>query len=160
RATEQFSDRLDALCEKFAKGFDCFLQNPEDKPSGEHSLEAAVQDVVDHIEASAGKSGDTLKAAQGSPNGVATWSAASIDCDRPLSPVIARLENRIADLADQIVGHDAAQEDLRKLVQSGFDGLAQRIDATKLASEAAAQRAQNQAVRLAQEELRKLAHSE
>jgi hypothetical protein len=80
--------------------------------------------------------------------------------DRQLAPVITRLEGRIADLADQIVGHEAAQEDLRKLVQSQFDKLAQRLDATKQASEAATQRAQNQAVRLAQEELRKLVQSE
>jgi hypothetical protein len=82
------------------------------------------------------------------------------DHSKTLAPVTTHLENRIADLADQFVGQEAAQEDLRKLVQSGLDGLAQRIDATKQASEAASQRAQSQAVRLAQDELRKFVQSE
>ncbi len=61
---------------------------------------------------------------------------------------------------NRLAGHEAAQADLRKLVQSGFGRLDQRIDATKQATEAATQHTQNQATRQAQEELRKLAQSE
>ena len=49
---------------------------------------------------------------------------------------------------------------MRKLVQSEFSRLGQRMDVLKQASETAAQRAQDQAVRLAQEELRKHVQSE
>jgi localization factor PodJL len=135
--------------------------------TSERRADENLRQFGDHLDAlgeqfvtvSGGRAEDTLKARQESPINVATWPAAAIEGDRPPAPAIARLDNHIADLADRLAGHEAAQEDLRKLVQSGFGRLDQRIDAAKQASEAAGQRAQNQA-RQAQEELRKLSQSE
>lgn len=154
----QVDERLDVLCEKFALGFEGFLIPEEGHRRCLH--DDVAQDDAGRLVAGAGKSDETPEAAQEDPIGPALWSTASIAGDRPVAPVITHLENRIADLADQMIGHEAAQEDLRKLVQNGLDGLAQRIDATRRTSEAAVQRAHSQAVRLAQEELRKLAQSE
>lgn len=151
-----FGERLETLGDKFAKGIDRFPQNPEDVP-GYRSLETALRNIVDHIEVSERKTRDTLKAVQERLNDVAYAATAPIDSDRLLvdAPVITRLENRIADLASRVTGHEeAAQEDLRKLVQSEFGKLAQRIDSVKQGSEASAQRAQSQAVQLAQKDLR------
>src|SRR5262245_551385 len=91
----QFSDGLDALGEKFAKGLDGFLRNPEDGP-GERQFETAVQNFV----------GDA-----------APWSRASIQGDRPFDPLVSHLENPIADPASRIAGHEATQGDLREFVQ-------------------------------------------
>lgn len=159
QATESFAhfgERLDSLGDKLAKGADRFPQHPEDVP-GYRSLETAVRNIVDHIEVSDRKTRDTLKAVQERLNDVAYAATAPIDSDRLLvdAPVITRLENRIADLANRVTGHEeAAQEDLRKLVQSEFGKLATRIDSVKQASEASAQRAQSQAVQTAQKDLR------
>jgi localization factor PodJL len=157
-----FGERLETLGDKLAKGADRFPLNPEDVP-GYRSLETALRNIVDHIEVSERETRDTLKAVQERLNEVADAVTAPIDSDRLLidAPVITRLENRIADLASRVPGHEAAaQEDLRKLLHSESDKLAARIDSVKQASEAAAQRAQNQAVQLAQEDLRKLVQSE
>jgi hypothetical protein len=154
----QFNERLNALCEKFARGFDDLLQAEDE--SGEGPPENVARDLADHIAASPSVSDD---AREGAPEGsadTAFWSTASTTGDRPLAPVIAHLEDSLATLADQIAAQETAQEDLRKFMHSGFDGLAHRIDVAKRASEAAAQRAQTQAIRLAQEEMRKIAQSE
>jgi len=151
-----FGDRLETLSDKLSKGADRFPQAPEDVP-GYRSLETALRNIVDHIEVSERKTRDTLKAVQERLNDVAYAATAPIDSDRLLvdAPVITRLENRIADLAGRVIGHEeAAQEDLRKLVQVEFGKLAQRIDSVKQASETSAQRAQSQAVQLAQKDLR------
>jgi localization factor PodJL len=151
-----FGERLETLGDKLAKGADRFPQNPEDVP-GYRSLETALRNIVDHIEVSERKTRDTLKAVHERLNDIAYAATAPIDSDRLLvdAPVITRLENRIADLASRVTGHEeAAQEDLRKLVHSEFGKLAQRIDSVKQASEASAQRAQSQAVQLAQKDLR------
>ena len=151
-----FGERLDTLGDRFAKGVERFPQNPEDVP-GYRSLETAVRNIVDHIEVSERKTRDTLKAVQERLNDVAYAATAPIDSDHLLvdAPVITRLENRIADLASRVTGHEAtAQEELRKLVQGEFGKLAQRIDSVKQASESSAQRAQSQAVQIAQKDLR------
>ena len=151
-----FGDRLETLGDKFAKGVERFPQNPEDVP-GYRSLETAVRNIVDHIEVSERKTRDTLKAVQERLNDVAYAATAPIDSDHLLvdAPVITRLENRIADLASRVTGNEAtAQEELRKLVQGEFGKLAQRIDSVKQASESSAQRAQSQAVQIAQKDLR------
>jgi localization factor PodJL len=152
----RFGERLETLGDKFAKGSDRFPQNPEDVP-GYRALETALRNIVDHIEVSERKTRESLKAVQERLNDVAYAATAPIDSDRLLvdAPVITRLENRIADLANRVAGHEqTAQEDLLKLVQSEFGKLAQRIDAVKQASDASAQRAQSQAVQLAQKDLR------
>jgi localization factor PodJL len=152
----RFGERLETLGDKFAKGSDRFPQNPEDVP-GYRALETALRNIVDHIEVSERKTRESLKAVQDRLNDVAYAATAPIDSDRLLvdAPVITRLENRIADLANRIAGHEqTAQEDLLKQVQSEFGKLAQRIDAVKQASDASAQRAQSQAVQLAQKDLR------
>ena len=153
----QFGDRRDAPSGKYSNGFDGFLRNVETR-HGERVPETAVQKHSDLIEVNEGRPDDTLKGE--SPINAASWSTVSIAGARPLTPALTRLENHVADLTNRLSGHEAAQEDLRRLVQSGLGRLDQRIDTTKLASEAAAQRTQNQAARQAQEELRKLAQSE
>jgi localization factor PodJL len=71
------------------------------------------------------------------------------------SPLIARLENRIADLTRRMADkEEVIREDFRKLVQGEFGKLTARIDSAKQAAEAYAQRAQAQAVQLAQKDLR------
>ena len=152
----RFGERLETLGDKFAKGSDRFPQNPEDVP-GYRALETALRNIVDHIEVSERKTRESLKAVQERLNDVAYAATAPIDSDRLLvdAPVITRLENRIADLTNRVAGHEqTAQEDLLKLVQSEFGKLAQRIDTVKQASDASAQRAQSQAVQLAQKDLR------
>ena len=152
----RFGERLETLGDKFANGSARFPQNPEDVP-GYHALETALRNIVDHIEVSERKTRESLKAVQERLNDVAYAATAPIDSDRLLvdAPVITRLENRIADLANRVAGHvQTAQDNLLKLVQSEFGKLTQRIDAVKQASDASAQRAQSQAVQLAQKDLR------
>lgn len=150
----QFGERLETLGDKLTKSPDRFPTSPEDVP-GYRSLETAVRNIVDHIEVSERKTRETLKSVQERLNEVAYAATAPIDSNHLLAdaPVITRLENRLADLTSRVTGHqEAAEEDLRKLVQGEFGKLAQRIDSVKQVSEAAAQRAQSQAVQQVQED--------
>lgn len=152
----QVGERLESLGDKLAKDAGRFPQNPEDVP-GYRSLETAVRNIVDHIEISERKTRETLKAVQERLHEVAYAATAPIDSDRLLAdaPVITRLESRLADLTSRVTGHqEVMEEDLRKLVQGEFGKLTQRLDSVKQASEAAAQRAQNQAVQQVQKEQR------
>lgn len=152
----EVGERLETLGDKLAKDAGRFPQNPEDVP-GYRSLETAVRNIVDHIEVSERKTRETLKAVQERLHEVAYAATAPIDSDRLLAdaPVITRLESRLADLTSRVTGHqEVVEEDLRKLVQGEFGKLTQRLDSVKQASEAAAQRAQNQAVQQAQKEQR------
>src|SRR5262249_24438927 len=153
-----FGDRPDAPGDKFAIGLDGFLRNAEGG-LGARLPETALRSNLDYVEVSEGRAQDT-PGAEHKDLINAAWPAASIEGSRTLTPALARLENHVADLANRLAGHEAAQDDLRKLVQSGFGRLDQRIDATKQASDAAVQRSQDQTARQAQEELRKLAQSE
>lgn len=152
----EVGERLETLGDKLTKDAGRFPQNPEDVP-GYRSLETAVRNIVDHIEISERKTRDTLKAVQERLHEVAYAATAPIDSDRLLAdaPVISRLESRLADLTSRVTGHqEVVEEDLRKLVQGEFGKLTQRLDSVKQASEAAAQRAQSQAVQQAQKEQR------
>ena len=152
----QFDERLETLVDKFSQGLDSFPRNPEDVP-GYRSLEMAVRNIVDHIEVSERKTRDTLKAVQDRLNDVAYATSTPIDSDRLLAdaPLIARLESRIADLTSRMTDKDEGTKDeLRKLVQNEFGKITARIDSVRQASEAAAQRAQAQAVQLSQKDLR------
>lgn len=152
----EVGERLETLGDKLAKDAGRFPQNPEDVP-GYRSLETAVRNIVDHIEVSERKTRETLKAVQERLHEVAYAATAPIDSDRLLAdaPVITRLESRLADLTSRVTGHqEVAEEDLRKLVQGEFGKLTQRLDSVKQASEAAAQRAQSQAVQQVQKEQR------
>jgi localization factor PodJL len=140
----EFGERLDSLGNKFAT--DRFPQEPEDVP-GYRSLETAVRNIVDHIEVSERKTRETMKSVQDRMDQVAYAATAPIDSDRLLAdaPVIARLENRIADLTSRITGKDdAINEDFRKLVHSEVGKLAARIDSVRQASEMAAERTRQQ----------------
>jgi localization factor PodJL len=152
----QFGERLETLANKFARGVESFPRNPEDVP-GYRSLATAVRNIVDHIEASERKTRDTLKTMQERLDDIAYGASAPVDSDSLLAgaPVIARIENRIADLTGHMSEKDAGiREEFRKLVQSEFGKLAARIDQVKQASEASAERAQAQAVQQAQKDLR------
>ncbi|MGE0239842.1 MAG: hypothetical protein AB7S59_14080, partial [Parvibaculaceae bacterium] len=152
----EFGERLETLGDKFSRGLDSFPRNAEDVP-GYRSLETAVRNIVDHIEVSERKTRDTLKAVQERLNDVAYTASAPIDGDRLLAnaPLIARLENRVADLTSRMADREEGiRDDLRKLVQGEFGKLTARIDQVKQTSEASAQRAQAQAVQLAQTDLR------
>ncbi|MGE0008597.1 MAG: peptidoglycan-binding protein [Parvibaculaceae bacterium] len=159
QATEnfaQFSERLETLGDKFSQGLDSFPRDPEDVP-GYRSLETAVRNIVDHIEVSERKTRDTLKAVQDRLNDVAHAASVPIDGDRLLAdaPLIARIESRIADLTSRVTDkNEGIRNDLHKVVQAEFGKLAGRIDSVKQAAEASAQRAQAQAVELAQTDLR------
>lgn len=145
----EVGERLETLGDKLTKDVGRFPQNPEDVP-GYRSLETAVRNIVDHIEVSERKTRETLKAVQERLHEVAYAATAPIDSDRLLAdaPVITRLESRLADLTNRVTGHqEVVEEDLRKLVQGEFGKLTQRLDSVKQASEAAAQRAQSQAVK-------------
>lgn len=145
----EVGERLETLGDKLTKDVGRFPQNPEDVP-GYRSLETAVRNIVDHIEVSERKTRETLKAVQERLHEVAYAATAPIDSDRLLAdaPVITRLESRLADLTSRVTGHqEVVEEDLRKLVQGEFGKLTQRLDSVKQASEAAAQRAQGQAVK-------------
>ena len=159
QAAENFADfgeRIESLGEKFNQGFGSFPRHPEDVP-GYRSLETAVRNIVDHIETSERKTRDTLKAVQERLNDVAYAASTPIDGDRLLAdtPLIARLENRIADLTSRMVDkEEGIRDELRKLVQAEFGKLSARIDSVKQSADTATQRAQSQAVHLAQEDLR------
>jgi localization factor PodJL len=155
---DQFDKRLETLGNKFAKGVESFPRNPEDVP-GYRSLETAVRNIVDHIEASERKTRETLHTVQERLDDISYAASAPVDSDHLLAnaPVIARIENRIADLSSRMTEKDAGiREDFRTLVQSEFGKLAARIDQAKHASEASAQRAQAQAVQQAQKDIRDL----
>ena len=143
----QFGERLETLGDKFAK--ERFPQEPEDVP-GYRSLETALRNIVDHIEVSERKTRESMKTVQDRIDQVAYAATAPIDSDRLLAdaPVIARLENRIADLAGRIIGKDdGSREDFRKLIQTEVGKLGARIDAVKQTSEMAADRARQQALK-------------
>ena len=154
----QFGERLETLGNNFAMGAQGFPRNPEDVP-GFRSLETAVRNIVDHIEVSERKTRDTLKAVQERLDDIAYAASAPVDSDHLLAnaPVIARMENRIADLTSRMSEKDAGtREDFRKLVQSEFGKLAARIDQAKHAAETSAQRAETQAIQQAQKDLHDL----
>lgn len=143
----EFGERLETLGDRFAK--ERFPQEPEDVP-GYHSLETALRNIVDHIEVSERKTRESMKSVQERIDQVAYAATAPIDSDRLLAdaPVIARLENRIADLTSRITGRDdGSRDDLRKLIHSEVSKLSVRIDGVKQASETAAERARQQALK-------------
>lgn len=136
-----FGERLETLGDRFAK--ERFPQEPEDVP-GYHSLETALRNIVDHIEVSERKTRESMKTVQERIDQVAYAATAPIDSDRLLAdaPVIARLENRIADLTSRVTGRDdGGRDDLRKLIQSEVSKLSARIDGVKQSSETARQQA-------------------
>jgi localization factor PodJL len=152
----QFDQRLEMLSDKFANGVQSFSRNPDDVP-GYRSLETAVRKIVDHIEVSERKTRDTLNTMQERLNDIPDAASASLESDRVLAnaPLIARIENRMADLASRMSEEDAGiREDLRKLFHSEFDKLAARIDQVRQVAEASAHRAETQAVQQAQRDLR------
>ncbi|MGE3872904.1 MAG: peptidoglycan-binding protein [Parvibaculaceae bacterium] len=152
----QFGERLETLGNKLAKDVESFPRTPEDVP-GYRSLEAAVRNIVDHIEVSERKTRDTLKTVQERLDEVACAASAPVDSGHLLAnaPQIARIESRIADLAGRMTDKDAGvRDDFRKLVQSESGKLNARIDSVKQASETSAQRAQAQAVQQAQKDMR------
>lgn len=149
------NDRLSTLGRQIAmaakpKTFD----KPEDVP-GFSSLEAAIRNVVEHIELSERRTRDSLKTMQdrlGEMSQRATHANAD-DLVRT-APAFASLEARMSELSTRLQRSEAHQQSLPDAVRHELNQLADRIETVHQSSETLASKAQSAAVGTAQRELR------
>jgi localization factor PodJL len=132
------------------------FEKPEDVP-GYGALEAAIRNVVEHIEVSEKRTRDSLKSMQdrlGDMAERATHHGNADDLVRA-APAFTGLETRIADMAARMQRSETLlQAGLPDLVRKELNQLADRIESVRQSSETLAIQAQSSAVGVAKNELR------
>jgi localization factor PodJL len=124
---------------------------------GFQSLEKAVHNIVEHIEASDRRTKDTLKSLQDRMADMASRAAAPASGDDVLqqAPAFNRLESRLSDLHSRVERSETlASKTLPDLLQQELTQLAARIEGVRESSAELASRAQTAAVQASQQELR------
>src|SRR5439155_24892836 len=128
-ALEAVETRLSTLDEQISQ-VPGFPERPEDVP-GYQALETALRKVVEHIETSEKHSRDTLKSVHDRMGEIAQ-KAATAESERVLSsaPVIARLDDRLADVVTRLERTEAAtQHAIPSLVDLEVTKLSEKLDA-------------------------------
>ncbi len=162
QAVEAFTavnERLSVLGRQIAMAAKAPVQTferPEDVP-GYTALDAAIRNVVEHIEVSEKRTRDGLKAMQerlGSMAERATHPSNPDDLVRA-APAFSSLEARIAEMAGRMQRSEhLLQAGLPDLVRSELDQLADRIENVRHSAEAMTAQAQSSAAGIARGELR------
>ncbi len=132
------------------------IEKPEDVP-GYPALEAAIRNVVEHIEVSEKRTRDTLKAMQDRLGNMAERATQPSNPDDLVrsAPAFASLEARIAEMAARMVRSEHhLQLGLPEIVRKELNQLADRIETVKASAETLASQAQSSAVGVARDELR------
>jgi localization factor PodJL len=158
QSVEAFSavnERLTVLGRQFAQATKAASQKPEDS-QGFQTLEKAVRNIIEHMEASEKRNRDNFRSLQ---DRLAEMSAkaqtATSDTVLRQAPAFAQLETRLGELARRVESSDSnASRNLTDLVRGELQDLTSRIDTVRDTAEHLATRAQTAAVQASQQELR------
>jgi localization factor PodJL len=158
QSVEAFSavnERLTVLGRQFAQATKAASQKPEDS-QGFQTLEKAVRNIIEHMEASEKRNRDNFRSLQ---DRLAEMSAkaqtATSDTVLRQAPAFAQLETRLGELARRVESSDSnANRNLTDLVRGELQDLTSRIDTVRDTAEHLATRAQTAAVQASQKELR------
>ena len=130
------------------------LERPEDVP-GYSALEAAIRNVVEHIEVSEKRTRDSLKSMQDRLGEMAE-RASHTDADGVVraAPAFAGLESRIAEMANRLQqSENMLHSGIPDVVRNEISQLADRIEHVRQSAEELATHAQTSAVDVARSEL-------
>ena len=143
QALEAIGARLDELSRQIAEGGGArgFPEKPEDVP-GYAELEAALRNVVDHLEISETRTSETLKTIQERLNAIAAQAgeaarlASEKNDDEDQSEALLGLERRLEDLTARMEAmRGETDERVRAYVDKNMETLAERVDAVHMASQ-------------------------
>ena len=142
QALEAIGARLDELSRQIAEGGTRdFPEKPEDVP-GYAELEAALRNVVDHLEISETRTSETLKTIQERMNAIAAQAgeaarlASEKNDDESQSEALLGLERRLEDLTARMEAmRGETDERVRAYVDKNMETLAERVDAVHMASQ-------------------------
>ncbi|WP_373505959.1 hypothetical protein, partial [Aestuariivirga sp.] len=132
------------------------FEKPEDVP-GFSSLEAAIRNVVEHIEVSEKRTRDGLKSMQDRLGEMAERATHPGNPDDLLrsAPAFTSLESRLAEMSNRIQRSESLlHAGLPDLVKKELNQLADRIESVKSSAESMAEQAQSAAAGIARNELR------
>jgi localization factor PodJL len=127
---------------------------PEDVP-GYSALEAAIRNVVEHIEVSEKRTRDSLKAMQDRLSDLADQAARPPvqDDHQRIAPVLAALEARVAELSNRLQHAESTlKAGMPEQLRREFGQIVERIDSVKASADQMAKQAQN----MARSELREI----
>jgi localization factor PodJL len=163
QSVEAFSavnERLSVLSRQFAQATKAGATVKVEDSPGFQTLERAVRNIVEHMEASEKRNRDHFRALQDRMAEMA--SAASASNDEQLlrqAPAIVQLENRLGDLARRVEATDSSiGQHLQDIVRREVQGLSSRIDQVRESAEQFAASAHSQAVQTNQQELQAIEH--
>ena len=131
------------------------IQKPEDVP-GYSALEAAIRNVVEHIEVSERRTRDSLKSMQERLGSMAERATKPSNPDELVraAPAFASLEARIAEMYGRLQrSENLLQSGLPEMVREELNQLADRIEGVRASSEQMASQAQAEAAGIARDEL-------
>ena len=149
------NDRLSVLSRQFSQATKAATARP-DESQGFQTLEKAVRNIVEHMEASEKRNRDNFRSLQDRLADMSS-KASNATSDQVLrqAPAFSQLENRLGELARRVEATETvATRGLPDTVRQELHGLAGRIDTVREAAEQFASRAQTQAVQASQQELR------
>ena len=132
------------------------LEKPEDVP-GYSALDAAIRNVVEHIEVSEKRTRDSLKSMQDRLGDMAERATNPSNPDELLraAPAFSNLESRLAEMANRMQrSENLLQAGLPDQVRKELDQLTHRIEGVRAAAETMVGQAQSVASGVAREELR------
>jgi localization factor PodJL len=160
QAVEAFSavnERLSVLGRQFAQATKASSQKPEDS-QGFQTLEKAVRNIIEHMEASEKRNRDNFRSMQDRLADMSSKAQSSTsDSVLRQAPAFTQLEARLGDLARRIESSDSNNSrGLTDLVRRELEDLTGRIDTVRETAEHLAQRAQTSAVQASQQELRSI----
>ncbi len=151
------NDRLATLGRQMAQAAKARVETRVEESTGYQSLEKAIRNIVEHMEASEKRSRENFKSLQDRVTGM-TAKAQNAPQEQVLrqAPAFTQLEQRLADLASRIDKSETEKpkQGLPDLLKQELSELAGRIDTVRDTAEGLAQRAQTQAVQSSQQELR------
>ena len=155
------NERLSVLGRQIAMGQKApapVFEKPEDVP-GFSALEAAIRNVVEHIEISEKRTRDGLRSMQDRLAEMSDRASQKANPDDLLraAPAFAGLEARIAEMASRVERSETLLEQgLPDLVRNELDHLAHRIESVRASAEQMADGARNAALGSARGELREI----
>ncbi len=161
KAVEAFTavnERLSVLGRQIAMSQNApspVFEKPEDVP-GFSALEAAIRNVVEHIEVSEKRTRDGLKGMQDRLSAMTERASHQANPDDLVraAPAFAGLESRIAELANRLQhSENLIQSGLPDLVRKELNHLADRIESVRTSAERMAEVASESALGSARDEL-------
>ncbi len=153
------NDRLTVLGRQFATlpRADAFTR-PEDVP-GYSALEAAIRNVVEHLEVSEKRTRESLKAMQDRLGEIAEEAATQPRTDdvQRTSPILAGLEARVTELSNRLLRTESSlQAGMPDHIRREFGQLSERIDSVKLTAEQLTRQTQTVAASAVRSEIKEV----